>query len=89
MSGGRGREKKRVIKASEIGQYRFCSVAWFLQNLGHKPEGYEILTGMAKHAETGRVIEKTERMRSTYRLLLWAGLLLILLGLIGVAVWLA
>ncbi len=53
--------KNSVISASEIGQYEYCSVAWFLQKKGYKPESVFLEKGLEKHKELGSTINKTER----------------------------
>jgi len=49
-----------VISASEIGQYEYCSVGWFLQRKGYKPDSPDLKKGLEKHRELGEIINKTE-----------------------------
>jgi len=51
--------KKEVISASEIGQFYFCSNAWYLQKCGFKPESIHLEKGITKHQELGNILEKT------------------------------
>jgi hypothetical protein len=52
--------KNSVISASEIGQYEYCSNAWFLQKKGYKPNSVFLEKGVEKHKELGNTIDKTE-----------------------------
>ena len=53
-------EKNSVISASEIGQYCFCSISWYLQKQGFKPNSELLEIGQKKHDEIGQLINKTE-----------------------------
>jgi hypothetical protein len=53
-------DKNSVISASEIGQYCFCSISWYLQKQGFKPNSELLKRGEKKHYEIGRLIKKTE-----------------------------
>jgi len=53
--------KNSVISASEIGQYEYCSNAWFLQKKGYKPDSVFLEKGLEKHKELGLTINKTEK----------------------------
>lgn len=46
-----------IISASEIGQYLFCNVAWFLKKCGYKPESKLLKEGEKKHIEIGKIID--------------------------------
>ena len=52
--------KNSVISASEIGQYAYCSNAWFLNKKGYKPDSVLLEKGTEKHRELGKKINKTE-----------------------------
>jgi len=49
-----------VISASEIGQYEYCSIGWFLQRKGYEPNSPDLKKGLEKHRELGEIINKTE-----------------------------
>ena len=83
MSNDARRGKQGIIKASEIGQYKFCSVAWFLQKRGYTPESPLILAGRKRHVEIGDGLKMVWRMKRIFRILLWIGLLMIFLALMG------
>ena len=46
--------KKQIINASEVGQYHFCSVAWFLQKKGYKNQSSSLKRGEEKHQIYGK-----------------------------------
>jgi len=53
-------EKNDVISASEIGQYCFCSISWFLQKCGYKSDSMSQEFGTKKHEKLGEIIAKTQ-----------------------------
>ncbi len=78
-----------VLSASEIGQFVFCSCAWYLRRLGYEPESRFLEPGKYAHVALGEQIENLER---TMRISRWCtgigvfvlsvALLLFLLGVI-------
>jgi hypothetical protein len=48
-----------VISASEIGQYHYCSLAWYLQKCGYEPISPFLETGKQKHEALGRLMDQT------------------------------
>lgn len=57
-----------VLSASEIGQYFYCPVAWFLQKKGYEPESYHLKTGKQKHDKIGKIMDNItiNEKRSNY-----------------------
>ncbi len=53
-------KRDEVISASEIGQFCYCSIAWYLQKQGFKPNSEFLEVGQKKHNELGQLIKKTE-----------------------------
>jgi CRISPR/Cas system-associated exonuclease Cas4 (RecB family) len=49
-----------IISASEIGQYYFCSMAWYLQKCGYKPDSPFLEMGAKKHIKLGEIIDETQ-----------------------------
>ena len=49
-----------VLSASEIGQYRYCSYAWWLQRCGYKPESSSLEPGKHVHVMLGNTIDGLE-----------------------------
>jgi len=52
--------KSDILNASEIGQYHFCSVAWYLQRQGHEPKSPLLDVGTEKHIELGEAIDRVQ-----------------------------
>lgn len=69
--------QSNVINASEIGQYHFCSVAWYLQRKGYKPESPMLDIGTKKHVELGGVIDHTTKNAKKSRVFALVGYLLL------------
>lgn len=53
-------ERNIVLSASEIGQYCYCSIAWFLQKQGFKPDLELLKIGEKKHNDLGNLIKEIE-----------------------------
>jgi len=45
-----------IIRSSEIGQYLYCSMAWYLQRCGYQPESIKLYEGTQKHIMFGNSI---------------------------------
>ena len=54
------RIQNNVLTASEIGQYVYCSVSWYLQKCGYKPESIKLDVGLKKHKKMGNFLKYTE-----------------------------
>lgn len=67
-------ERRRWIRASEIGEWSYCRRAWWLRHIaGWEPSGHDRLQrGVALHAAHGR------RVRASHAMLLLALLLMVL-----------
>jgi hypothetical protein len=72
-------EKHEVISASEIGQYYFCSMAWYLQKCGYKPELAFLDIGTEKHKKLGEMIAQTQHDIKKSKVFAIAGYLLLIL----------
>jgi len=70
-----------IIKASEIGQYCFCSISWYLQRCGYKPISPMIDIGIKKHEELGKIIEFSQKSSKTSKAFAVAGYLILFFGL--------
>jgi hypothetical protein len=46
-----------IISASEIGQFYFCSIAWYLKKCGYEPNSSDLYTGDKKHVTYGKIID--------------------------------
>jgi hypothetical protein len=80
--------KNDIISASEIGQYTYCSISWYLQRSGFQPKSPLIEKGKKNHEELGRTINNIQNeMTISKRLILYGFLILIftfILTLFGV-----
>jgi hypothetical protein len=76
-----GKERKPVIYASEIGQYHFCPVSWYLKRCGFTSNSPNLSQGRHKHTKYGRIIQKRNFADSWSRLILIGGNLGILISL--------
>ena len=68
-----------IISASEIGQYHYCSVAWYLQKCGYEPKSPMLDIGIKKHLELGKVIDYTQANIRKTRAISIIGYLLIII----------
>jgi hypothetical protein len=68
-----------VIRASEIGQYHYCSISWYLQKLGYKPKSQFLEIGSKKHEKLGNIIKHTQRNMIKSKILAAIGYLLLIL----------
>lgn len=79
---------KPILKASEIGQYAYCPVAWHLQRQGYEPESPLLDIGLEKHVDLGTQVETVTRAEQTSRRLLWAACSLLFFALVVLLWWL-
>ena len=75
-------KNSEIIRASEIGQYQFCSTSWLLQKCGYKPESPMLSTGLKKHTELGETIEYTQVNIKKSKLLSYIGFLILILSVL-------
>ncbi len=71
-----------IIRASEIGQYHYCPVSWYLQKCGYKPKSYNLEIGKKKHTELGITIDNINVNIRKYRAFEILGYLFLLVGLL-------
>ncbi len=69
-----------MINASELGQYNYCSIAWYLQRCGLEPKSEALDVGKRKHVKLGENIDKVERQENHSYLLKIVGYFLLFLG---------
>jgi hypothetical protein len=78
-------EKSRIIRASEIGEYEYCSRAWWYKHVAKISPGGEtsgrLEAGIQAHNEHGRAVALSGRLRTLGVALLLLGLLALLLAL--------
>jgi hypothetical protein len=80
---------KDVISASEIGQYTFCSMSWFLHRSGYEPDSPLLEAGKKAHVDLGKNIDSiqneigvSKRFAIVGYLLLFFAILVILFGVV-------
>jgi len=71
-----------IINASEIGQYYYCSMAWYLQKCGYEPKSPMLDFGMKKHVELGEIINYTQMNTKKSRFLAVVGYLLLIVAVL-------
>lgn len=65
--------RKPVIRASEVAQFCYCSVAWYLQRKGYKPESPALDFGVETHKNLGIQIETIYKREKGSKWLQWLG----------------
>lgn len=53
-------EKKDIITASEISQYVYCPIAWYLSRCGSMPESPSLGRGTDEHVNVGRIMSQLQ-----------------------------
>jgi CRISPR/Cas system-associated exonuclease Cas4 (RecB family) len=62
----------KAISASEISQYVYCPVSWYLKRTGVQPQSFGLKRGIDAHEKAGSrliVLEKRERAAGMFRLM--------------------
>ena len=62
----------KAISASEISQYVYCPVSWYLKRTGVQPQSFGLKRGIDAHEKAGSrliILEKRERAACMFRLL--------------------
>ncbi len=80
--------RKPILKASEIGQFIYCPVAWYLQRQGYKVESPALDRGLEKHVDLGEQIDTITEGEKESRLFFYVGLGLILITGLVFILWL-
>ena len=76
-------ERSRIIRASEIGQYRYCARAWWLNSVLGVPSANtrELAGGEQQHQTHGRKVWVSNGLRWVALALLVVGAVVLLIGL--------
>ena len=74
--------EKPILFASEIGQYGYCPVSWYLQKCGYKPESLLLRRGVKKHRSYGKKLEKVKKQEMATRFVFIVGIFGLLISLI-------
>jgi len=58
----------KIISASDIGQYSYCSISWYLNKLGIKPNSENISKGVKNHYRLGVELDNSKKfLEKTYK----------------------
>ena len=76
--------KNNVISASEIGQYIYCSISWYLQRCGYQPDSVLLDKGKNIHIKLGNQIDKINIDVKRSNRYAFVGYLFLIIGLICV-----
>ncbi|MDG6228779.1 MAG: hypothetical protein QCH96_02305 [Candidatus Thermoplasmatota archaeon] len=60
---------QRLFHASEIGQFHFCSIAWYLQRCGYRPESPFLKKGTQTHDRVGKNLIQLDKRKKRIRFL--------------------
>ena len=85
----KSRDEEKPISASEISQYVYCPVSWYLKRSGVQPQSPGLQRGIAEHRKAGHRLahlEKRERAAGAFRWLCALAFILALL-LAGWFLW--
>lgn len=80
-------KKNEIISASEISQYTYCSISWYLQRCGYESNSPLLNIGRKAHINFGKTIEniqieidRSKRLALTGYLLVTIGIIMIIFG---------
>ena len=82
MGRNKSRPHKKIINASEIGQYNYCSVSWFLQRCGYKPLSESLELGAKAHIKLGNILDNTKLNIKKSKILSYIGYTLFIIGIL-------
>jgi len=73
-----------IINASEIGQFFFCSISWYLQKYGNKPISKFLEKGKLKHLEYGNMVKNKNLYAKRSRILANIGYILLIFAILTI-----
>ena len=71
------KKRNSVLRASEIGQFHYCSISWYLRRCGHQPKSPMLKVGETKHKKLGQTIYYLQRKESHSKILNYIAYILI------------
>ncbi len=83
------KDQGKAISASEISQYVYCPVSWYLKRSGVQPQSPGFKRGIVEHKKAGgrlALLEKREKAAGTFQRLGTLSIILALM-LVGVFLW--
>ena len=72
----------KIISASEVGQYTYCPISWYLQRVGYRPDSKMLDIGKKAHEIYGNNIDSIEVIQRHSHKFVSFGLLLLILSII-------
>ncbi|MGA9098440.1 MAG: hypothetical protein WB392_05865 [Methanotrichaceae archaeon] len=60
--------KRDVITASEISQYAYCPVAWYLERCGSMPESPSLERGTDEHIKAGKRLSQVQSQEMSLKI---------------------
>jgi len=76
------KDQGKAISASEISQYVYCPVSWYLKRSGVRPQSPGLQRGIAEHKKAGGRLALLERREKTAGAFRWLGAVCFLLALL-------
>lgn len=76
-----------VITASEIAQYAYCPISWYLKRSGCQPNTPGMAEGIKSHEKMGEKISHVQRKEIASRYFAWLGFLVFIVALLVLARW--
>jgi len=76
--------RNKVLRASEIGQYMYCSIAWYLQRCGYQPDSPLLDVGKKIHVNLGNTIDDIQDEMKNSRRYALLGCLFLIVAIIGI-----
>lgn len=77
-----------VITASEIAEYVYCPISWYLKRSGCNPDTPGMAAGLEKHVEVGERLSLIRKKETASRRFNWLGFLAFTAALLILARWL-
>jgi hypothetical protein len=71
-----------IISSSELGQFNYCSIAWYLQKSGYEPKSPKLKIGKSRHIKIGNIIDNTQRKNKRIKVLALIGYMILFLGIL-------
>ncbi len=78
--------RRNIVTASEISQYTYCPISWYLRRCGRTPESSGFERGINKHVEVGKRISLVQKQERSFRILRILEYLSLMVAL-GLMVW--
>ena len=70
-----------IINASEMSQFYYCSIAWYLQKCGYEPKSPMLNYGKNKHYNLGKIIDRNQRNIKISKIFAFFGYLILFVGI--------